>query len=138
MLRWKKRAEQTPREEVLLQEIENLKKSYQEELHLEKNKRLMNKSVENGLDSRVQELESRVTELARRNANFEHERFELQATIENLQQQLFQASNKEESNDTPPVKNTKLAFVKLYEKLKLSKDFDLFGRYRHKLPFSCF
>ncbi|KAI6191647.1 GRIP and coiled-coil domain-containing protein 1 [Aphelenchoides bicaudatus] len=122
MLRWKKRAEQTPREEALLQEISNLK-----ELQLEQNKRQMNKTVESGLDSRLQELESRVTELTQRNANFEHERFELTSKIDSLEKELATAKKLGQEKETQPQhKNNKLAFVKLYEKLKMTDNFNLY------------
>jgi predicted nucleic acid-binding Zn-ribbon protein len=106
----------------------NFKKSYQEELELEHNKRLMNKTVESGLDLRVQELESRLTELTQRNANFEHERFDLQSKIEELEKhQTAKLEQTESTEVVQPVTNTKLAFLKLYEKLKMSEDFDIFG-----------
>lgn len=89
----------------------------------------MNKTVETGLDFRVQELESRLTELTHRNANFEHERCELQSKIDDLEKQLMISSKTERLNDVPQVKNTRLAFLKLYEKLKMNEEFNLFGMF---------
>ncbi|KAI6205415.1 hypothetical protein M3Y94_00789500 [Aphelenchoides besseyi] len=129
MLKWKKRAEQTPREVVLLQEIENLKRSHQEELELERNKRTLNKSLEVSMEARVHELESRLNELSQKNAAFEHERFELQKKIDELQNNSQEttkeltSSNKDYETQT---KNIKLSFLKLYGKLKHSGDFDVY------------
>lgn len=86
--------------------------------------------MESGLDSRVQDLESRLTELTQRNASFEHERFELQSKIETLEKELVstkKAAQTKEADPMPQSKNNKLAFVKLYEKLKMTDDFNLYG-----------
>ncbi|KAI6173452.1 GRIP and coiled-coil domain-containing protein 1 [Aphelenchoides besseyi] len=130
MLKWKKRAEQTPREVVLLQEIENLKRSHQEELELERNKRTLNKSLEVSMEARVHELESRLNELSQKNAAFEHERFELQKKIDELQKSSPEATTKQPTSSNrdyeTQTKNVKLSFLKLYEKLKQSRDFDVY------------
>lgn len=98
----------------------------------------MNKTVENGLDFRVQDLESRLTELTQRNANFEHERFELQTKIEDLEKQLLAANKMEQQKESDDankqIKNTKLGFLKLYEKLKLTEDFNVFGEFYKFFP----
>jgi hypothetical protein len=77
-------------------------------------------------------LESRLTELTQKNATFEHERYELQSKIEGLEKELEAAKSASQTKDADPVpqfKNNKLAFVKLYEKLKMTDDFDLYGRF---------
>ena len=111
----------------------------QEDLKVEREKRTQNKSNESSLETRIHELENRLTELSRRNAAFEHERFQLQTTVEELQKKL-EASLQERPThaatataDEEPAeqqtKSDKLQFVRLYCKLKQTRNFDLYGEF---------
>ncbi|CAD5234742.1 unnamed protein product [Bursaphelenchus xylophilus] len=126
MLRWKKQAEHTPRESILLHQLEELKKSHKEELELERNRRSASKNVDENKEGRIFELEQRVEALMGQIASLEHDRA-------NLKEQLEETEKREVSNssnsihDVIPRKNLKLVFVKTYEKLKAAEDFDVYN-----------
>lgn len=148
MLRWKKQAENTPRESILIHQLEEIKvalytyifvlfninlipyfpnqlqKTHKAELQLERSKRTVSQSADQTKEGRIAELENRVEDLVRQVALTE------QAKV-TLQEQVEKASNYSDSHPaiSNEPKNNRLTFVKLYEKLRSSENFDVYGKY---------
>ncbi|CAD5229058.1 unnamed protein product [Bursaphelenchus okinawaensis] len=123
MLRWKKQAESTPRESILIHQLEELKKTHKEELELERNRRSASKTVDENKEGRITELEQRVEDLTNKTVTLEHDKFTLKEQLEYLEK----SNTVTVSSEVLPQKNLKLAFIKMFEKLKATDGFDVYN-----------